>query len=78
MFDYFINSDDEVRIKEAGINWELVMELYHKPILQAGLLTSAFFMPKWQESNGAKWERDFLSKITSVQIEEIPEEWIGV
>lgn len=75
VFEYFGEKSDEVQIREAGIPWELVMEHYHAPILKADLLQKAFFMPRWQESNGAKWEHEFLNNHTSAKIEELPEEW---
>ena len=76
VFDYFDSSDDEEQIKAAGIDWEMVMQYYHEPILRADLLAGAFFMPKWEESNGSKWDHDFITKNTSATAEDIPETWI--
>lgn len=75
VFDYFANNSDELHIKDAGIPWELVMEHYHKPILSSGLIAKAYFMPKWQTSNGASWERDYIENFTAMQIAELGEEW---
>jgi hypothetical protein len=75
IFDYFADNSDEVFIKDAGIPWELVMEHYHKPILSSGLIAKAYFMPKWQTSNGASWERDYIENFTAMQISELDESW---
>lgn len=74
VFDYF-EGEDEERIREAEISWDDVMEHYHKPILAAGLMDGAFFLPHWEESSGAVWEHDFISKHTHMKIELFPEEW---
>ena len=76
VFDYFDSSDDEEQIKAASIPWEMVMEHYHDPILRANKLTKAFFMPKWEESNGSIWEREFITANTSTEVADLPEEWL--
>ncbi len=75
VFDYFKGNSDEIMIKDAGIPWTDVMEYYHKPILASQLIKKAYFMPKWETSNGAKWEREFISKSTTIEIAELSDEW---
>tara|TARA_B100001989_G_scaffold247442_1_gene219652 strand:- start:1846 stop:2220 length:375 start_codon:yes stop_codon:yes gene_type:complete len=56
VFDYFEDNDDEDVIKEHDLQ-EFVMEYYHQPILQTGLISAVYMMPKWEESGGATAER---------------------
>lgn len=76
VFDFFDGHDDEEVIKEAGIDWPTVMEYYHKPILASGLIQTAYFMPRWQESNGATWEHNYIKQHTSMKIFELEEAWL--
>jgi hypothetical protein len=54
----------------------MIMEVYHKPILESGYIKQAFFMPKWEESKGATWERNLIKENSNIKVEEFPEEWI--
>ncbi len=76
VFDYFEGNDDEDHIAAMGLPWEEVMEDYHKPILESGLIETAFFLPRWRESNGATWEREFIEAIPQMKIRPFPEEWL--
>lgn len=76
VFDYFTNNHDEEDIYEMGMNWETVMELYHKPILAANILDTAFLLPDWQNSNGSCFEHHFITRHTKTKIREFPEEWL--
>jgi len=76
VFDYFDGNDDEGHIAAMGLPWEEVMEHYHKPILESGLIETAFFLPHWRESNGAKWEHQFIEEIPNMKIRSFPEEWL--
>lgn len=71
--DYFTS---EETIKTLGAPHQVVMDTYHKPILQSGYIKQAFFMPKWEESKGTTYERNFFKDNTNIKIEELPEEWI--
>jgi hypothetical protein len=76
VFDYFEGNDDEGHIAAMGLPWEEVMEYYHKPILESGLIETAFFLPRWRESNGAKWEHEFIEAIPNTKIRSFPEDWL--
>jgi len=65
----------EVHIKDMNLPHAVVMEKFHKPILASGYIKTAFFLPKWEESKGATWERNFVQESTHMAIEEFPEEW---
>lgn len=72
VFDYFEGNDDEEQIKELGLPWKEVMIYYHNPIMATGLIKTAFMMPKWEESNGAKDEHEFAIEI-GLEIKELAE-----
>jgi hypothetical protein len=75
VFDYFEDNDDEEVIKSLDLQAE-VMEYYHKPILQTGLIKAVYMMPRWSESGGATAEREHFIK-NQLEIVEIPEERFG-
>jgi Domain of unknown function (DUF4406) len=76
VFDYFDGNDDEDYIAGMGLPWLEVMEYYHKPILESGLITTAFFLPHWRESNGATWEHEFIAHIPLMKIRSFPAQWL--
>jgi hypothetical protein len=54
--------------------YDLHFKYFHIPILKTGLIQSIFFLPKWQESNGATYERQLCTEL-GVSIRDItPEE----
>jgi hypothetical protein len=75
VFDYFDHDDEEV-IKALNLPWPVVMEHYHRPILETGLITTAFFLPEWQSSHGATWEHE-MAEALNLEIREFPEEWFS-
>ncbi len=74
VFDYFEGNHDERHIVSLELPWEAVMEYYHKPIMATGLISTVFMMPRWQESNGARWECEYAEAL-GLQIQAIPEDW---
>jgi len=52
-----------------------IMEYFHKPVLESGLIRSAYFLPRWQESTGATRERELSQSVGTIEIKEFPEEW---
>lgn len=64
----------EVYIKDMTLPWPTIMEEFHKPILQSGYITEAFFLPSWEQSNGAKAEHDY-AETAHVAVKEFPEAW---
>jgi hypothetical protein len=74
VFDYFEDNDDEDIIKTLDVEWGEVMEHYHMPILETGLIKTVYMMPRSEESNGAMTEKQYFEK-NGLQIEQVPEEW---
>lgn len=66
--------DSEAHIQGKGYEYSAIMEEFHKPILESGLISKAYFLTKWQESKGATWEHDFITNSTRIEIEEFPED----
>jgi hypothetical protein len=61
VFDYAPYEPELLRIKASH---SAIMEDFHKPILQSGYKT-AFFLPGWNESKGATWEREYMQAYTN-------------
>ncbi len=53
------------------------LELFYKSIFESGLISKLFFLPDWQSSKGATWERNF-AKTLGIAVDEYPEEWLAV
>lgn len=51
-----------------------IFTYFHKPILESGLIKEAYFLPRWDKSNGATLERNIATE-ANVSIKEFPEEW---
>lgn len=54
--------------------WPILEEVY-APLFESGYITLGCFIPRWETSDGTKWEHD---KLCALGIERlyIPEEWI--
>ena len=74
VFDYFDGNNDEAVIKSLDVPWDMVMEHYHRPILETGLIGACYFIPEWELSSGASWEHDFYTT-HQLEIIYVPEEW---
>ena len=74
LFDYFEGNHDESQIVPLQLPWEEVMEYYHRPIMATKRISTVFMMPRWQESNGAKYEHAHAEEL-ELTIKEIPEAW---
>lgn len=43
--------------------YDLHFEHFHIPILRSGLIDSIYFLPKWETSNGASYERKLCAEL---------------
>ncbi len=64
----------EEEIFGKGYDHGNIFTYFHKPILGSGLIQEAYFLPRWDKSNGATLERNISTK-ANVTIKEFPEEW---
>jgi len=77
LVDYFTSEKTIKELRKEGVSPDLIMDVYHKPILESGYIRKAFVMPKSDESAGATWEINYIKEHTNTEIETIPEEWIN-
>lgn len=52
-----------------------ILEKFYRPIFESGHISKALFLPGWEGSKGATWEREVLTTL-GIHIEEYPEEWL--
>lgn len=54
-------------------NLEL-LERFYKPIFESGLITTLYFLPDWQSSFGATWERKQAEQL-GIKIIDLPDDF---
>jgi len=64
----------EEEIFSKGYDAGNILTYFHKPVFESSLIKEAFFLPRWEESNGATLERK-IAEETGVVIKEFPEGW---
>ena len=74
-YTVFLFGDAEESIKDSGYSHAAVMDLFHRPVLESGLISEAFFLKGWHESKGATIERQTCEEIGTIAITDFPEEW---
>lgn len=52
-----------------------ILEVFYHGVFHSGLINKTLFLPGWEGSIGATWERAIVSKL-GIEIEEYPEEWL--
>jgi hypothetical protein len=52
-----------------------ILEVFYKRVFESGYVKKTLFLPDWQSSKGARWERELVSKL-GIPIEEYPIEWL--
>lgn len=68
--------DAEQHIQGKGFAHEDVMKHFHEPVLASGLITGAYFLPRWEQSTGARVERA-LCEQHAIPIYEFLESWFS-
>ena len=53
----------------------ILLEFYH-PIIQTGLIRKGWFIPGWESSFGARWERERLVEMKA-EICDLTDEWVA-
>ncbi len=79
IFDQTPFQDTMVRL---GADWTTrreycieILHIFYRGIFKSGLIKELIFLPDWQSSIGAKWEREEGQKLGLV-ITEFPQEWL--
>lgn len=60
--------------RQKKYNWE-ILEIFYRKIFESGYIHRTLFLPYWYSSNGAKWERNIVTKI-GIPVEDYPLEWL--
>lgn len=53
-----------------------LLEIFYKKVFLSGYISKGLFLPDWESSVGAKWEREILSS-SGIAVEEYPQDWLG-
>ncbi|MDB4992563.1 MAG: hypothetical protein JWL75_808 [Parcubacteria group bacterium] len=71
--------EDKLQEAKAKIVYEgycqPVLDEFYKPIFESGLVASMYFLPDWQTSTGARWERTECERL-GIEIVDYPQEWL--
>jgi hypothetical protein len=63
--------------KAGGEYFVDILEILYRKIFESGYVNKVLFLPDWQSSVGACWERELLMKL-GISIEEYPAEWLAL
>jgi hypothetical protein len=59
-----------------GGSYEMdILEVFYRTIFESGHVSRALFLPDWESSRGATWERDVVTRC-GISVEEYPSEWL--
>ena len=53
-----------------------ILESFYRKIFESGYIKKFLFLPGWQSSKGATWERN-LAPTLGIKVEEYPKEWLS-
>lgn len=53
-----------------------ILDVMYREIYDSGLISVALFIPGWNTSKGATWERGYLGRVDGLTIEDVPKEWL--
>ncbi|MBI4268420.1 DUF4406 domain-containing protein [Candidatus Uhrbacteria bacterium] len=79
VFDYMIFQESLMRLRDACCTERYCMELmeiFFRGIFESGHISKVFFLPDWESSIGARWERQVVSE-QGLEIIDIPSEGIA-
>lgn len=77
VFDQMLFHEAIQRISSAmpPVEYRLeILDVFCEGIFRSGVIKQAFFLPGWQSSRGATWERDRL-EVLGIPIQDFPLEW---
>lgn len=52
-----------------------ILEIFYRNIFESGYISKTLFLPGWQSSRGASWERELVTSL-GIPAEEYPIEWL--
>lgn len=74
-FTVFKFDASEAEIQGKNYPHADVMNYFHKPVLESGLIQEAYFLSGWNGSKGATWEHDFVEQSVAMEVRDFPEDW---
>lgn len=80
VFDYLVFEKELIRVQDKLYGNERycieLLEIFFKGIFDSGHISTVFFLPDWQSSTGASWERKAVIE-RKLEIVEFPFEWLS-
>jgi hypothetical protein len=52
-----------------------ILEVFYRKVFESGYVKKTLFLPGWQSSKGAQWERDLVESL-GIVMEDYPVEWL--
>ena len=52
-----------------------ILECFWRPVFEAQIVSAAYFLPTWDTSRGAIWERKLVQVLPRIQLKDFPEKW---
>jgi len=52
-----------------------ILEVFYRKIFECGHVSRTLFLPGWESSRGARWEREFASSL-GIPTEDYPHRWL--
>lgn len=52
-----------------------ILEVFYRKIFECRHISRAMFLPGWESSTGARWEREFVAA-RGIPVDEFPERWL--
>lgn len=65
----------EESIKDKGFSHSAIMDVFHKKVLDSGLIGEAFFLNGWESSKGASMEHALCKATEKIVTVDFPEVW---
>lgn len=53
-----------------------ILDIFYKKVFESGYVKTTLFLPDWQSSKGATWERKLVSGL-GIEVRDYPLEWLA-
>lgn len=63
-------------VSKTGEYCHDILEVFYRRVFESGYIDKALFLPGWEGSFGATWERNLVVKL-GISIEDYPPEWLN-
>ena len=69
--DQMVGMSKRYAEKNNGAYDQSLLEEFYRPLFQSGFITETHFLPGWEDSTGAKWERELITSL-GIPIQDFP------